>query len=249
MKSNILKHLLFIIAFILIVAACSEDESARRSSTCALKKLGMTSPNDYWMLEFNDNGSVASATSVYSGVENSRYEYNYESDKVLIYETSVSGSTSLAVEIGLDTKGRPVSNTRDGIVWERLIYAGDRLDHVMLATKDSLVYKYKDKDNNPDSLETYSYDADKNTWTSSNVYSYTYDQKYNPKKGLILPSTTGWTLDSFLLENNVTSFFTDTEIWSFAYSYDSDGYPISRTYTYSSLPDISETINYEYDCN
>jgi YD repeat-containing protein len=244
MKTNILRRLLFNLAMVLIIVSCSEEED---STTCVLQKFSIVSPDNHWLLEFNDNGTIASATSIFGGVENQRYDYSYASDKISIYLTDLLVSNQLACVIGLDAKGRPVSRTENGTLYERLIYNGDRLDHAMWQTNDSLVYRYTGGSKNPDAVDIYGYNESNQTWTHFSTTTLTYDEKPNPMKGLILP-TTDWNVNGFLRENNLTSYSTDTESWYLTYTYNNEGYPVSRTLTSPSY-NVSETIDFEYNCH
>jgi YD repeat-containing protein len=243
MKTNILKQLLYTLTITLFIASCSEDE---QSTKCVLLKFGLGHPNSHWVLELNGNGTVASATSVFTGTENERYDYSYSSDKISIFLTDLSGSKQLACVIGLDGDGRPVSRTEYGKLYETLIYDGNRLDHAMWSTNDSLVYRYNSKSDNPTALDFYSYHASTKSWTLSNSTAFTYDEKINPLKGLIVP-TTHWNTDAFLSENNLTSYSSNGETWNLTYTYNTHGYPVSRTLT-SSVHDFSETVDFEYKC-
>ena len=245
MKTNILKWLLFSMAITLIIASCSEEGEP---VTCVLHNFGIVSPNDHWLLEFNENGTIASATSMYGGVKNERYDYSYASDSVSIYLTDLVVSDQLACVIGLDMQGRPVSRSQYGRLYERLIYSVDKLAYsIFETTKDSLVYRYNDVSNNPVALDYYTYHESDQTWTYLHSTTFTYDEKPNPMKGLILP-TTDWNVNGFLRENNLTSYSSSAESWYLNYTYNPEGYPVSRTLTSPSYG-FTETINFEYNCH
>lgn len=56
------------------------------------------------------------------------------------------------MEVQFDAQHRPVFRKHDDEHYERYIYSGDRLDHIMWATKDSIVYTYNGTNKNPDEI-------------------------------------------------------------------------------------------------
>jgi hypothetical protein len=241
MKTTILKWLMLSLTVTLIIVSCDKESEVEK---CVLQNLGIAH-DSYWLLEFNDNGTIASATSVFNGTENERYDYSYTSDKISIYLTNLVVSNQLACEIGIDSQGRPIYRTHDGQQYEKLVYINGRLDHSLWNTKDSLVYRYSDS-NNPDALDFYGYNPSDQTWTFSHTTNFTYDNNPNPLKGLILP-TPDWNVNGFLHENNQTSYSAHEVDWFITYTYNAQGYPVTRTLT-SPDNNFSETTGLEYKC-
>jgi YD repeat-containing protein len=241
-KNDLTRLLLCVTLMSLIVSCSSEDESTK----CTLLKLGIQSPENHWLLVVNDNGTISSATSIFNGVESQRFNYSYFSDKISIYLTDLAVSDQLACEIELDDQGRPISRTEFGKLYETLTYSGDKLDHAMLANKDSLVYRHS-QSKNPDAVDFYEYNPSNKTWSLLHTTTFTYDAMKNPFKALILP-VPGWNANAFLQENNQTSYSTGDESWNIEYTYNSQGYPLSRTLR-SSSHQFNETINLEYTCD
>lgn len=241
MKRNILKHLLWSIVMTVMLGACSEDDELQ---TCVLQKVTIQSPDNYQLIEYNANGSIASVKIIFGGVESQRYDYSYASDKISIYLNDLGASNQLAYEIGLDSQGRMVSRAENGKVYERYVYNGDRLDHIMWSDKDSIIFIYSGTNENPDKSEFYEYNDSDQTWTHWSTTALTFDEQPNPLKGLFLPFHHDW---SFFFENNQTSYSSEGESWYLTYTYNPEGYPVSRTLT-SGSQDYMETTDFSYDC-
>jgi len=245
MKKDILKTLLLCLV-ITVIGSCSEESELKQ--TCVLQKVSIAEPDNYQLIEYNANGTIASVKIIFNEMESQRFDYVYASDKISIYLTDLGASHELTCEIGLDAQGRPVSRTENHIVYERYVYSNDRLDHIMWSGNDSITFSYSGTNKNPDSSDFYDYNEDDQTWTKWSTTTFTFDEHPNPLKGLILPLETNWNIGVCFHENNRTSYSSDGDTWNLAYTYNAAGYPVSRTLT-SSSQSFTETKDFTYDCH
>lgn len=242
MKKDTLKHLLWGLVMTIILASCSDENELQ---TCVLQKVSIGDPDFYQLIDYNDNGTIASVKIINVYGEAQRYDYSYTADKLSIYYTDPGISNRLEYEIGLDSQGRMISRAENNKVYERYFYNGDRLDHIMWSDKDSIAFLYSGTNKNPNASEFYDFNASNQTWVYSHTTTFTFDERPNPLKGLFLPFNHG---GDFFFENNNTSYSSHGYSWYLAYTYNAEGYPVSRTLT-SSSDDYSETTDFTFDCH
>lgn len=239
-----MKYILIGLMMTAMLASCSNDDEPK---TCLLERVSIQSPDSYQEIHYNDDGTIASVDVIYSGTWNMRHDYAYESDKLFIYLTDLAVTDELIMEVQFDAQHRPVFRKHDDEHYEHYIYNGDRLDHIMWATNDSIVYTYNGTSKNPEKVVFYAYNSGTQTWTQGATTTLTFDDKINPLKGLILPFENSGNLELFFTENNNTSYSSDGNTWDRTYTYNDKGYPVSRTLS-SSLSSYTEITDFTYTC-
>jgi len=227
---------------ITLAMSCSKDETVK---TCVLQRLNVN-PMSYHFIDYNANGSVATVTLNFPGGKFERYDYSHTSNKISLYKTAVDITGELAYEFGLDPKGLLSYRKQGNTIQERYIYdAAGKLDHIMLANKDSIVFTYNGKNKNPEKSEFFQYNETSNTWSKLNTITFTFNKKPNLFKGLILPIE-NWNINLYFYENNLTSYTENEDRYDLTYTYNVDGLPISRTLTSKWY---TESWSFGYDCD
>jgi YD repeat-containing protein len=231
------------IALAITSISCTEDVG-KTEQICRLEKFGDFAQHNYDSIAYNAQGEIASVTWKQPG-GNQRFDYTYAGNKISIHKTDLLVNHQLVCVIDLDTQGRPVARTEGSVTYEKYIYSGDRLDHIMWPTKDSIAFTYEGASKNPKKAEFHQYKASTKTWSKLNSTIFTFDDKANPLKGMILP-VENWNLEAYFFENNRTSYASDNGNFVLTYDYNNEGYPTSRTLTFAGF---NETKGFAYDCD
>jgi hypothetical protein len=230
------------VVIVTMVMSCSEEEAAK---TCTLQRLNVN-PLSYHLIDYNADGTIAAVTLNFPGGKFEQFDYLYTSNKISIYKTTVEIASELAFEVGLDLQGLPSYRKQGNTVQERYIYdATGKLDHIMRANKDSIVFTYNEKNKNPEKSEFFQYNKTSKAWSKLNTITYTFNKKPNFFKGLIMPIE-NWDINLFFYETNLTSYTDNGDTYNLSYTYNVDGLPISRTLTSKWY---TESWSFGYDCD
>jgi len=244
MKTKPVHLLIQLLVLALVTSVSCTDDVPVVNADCRLLRLGDFTSFNYDSIEYRMDGTIANVWRIQPGGM-LRFEYRRNGSNIHIYQSSSQVDNYHLGTIELNEEGHPVSRREHGTVYEQYFYEGGRLKYKTWPSKDSIVFTYTDNSRNPQSRTFYHYLADSKSWIATNTVTYTFDNRPNPLKGMILPIE-NWNLEFYFFDSNCTGYIDGNNLFSLSYEYNSKNLPVARTLTFTGF---SETRSFDYDCD
>jgi hypothetical protein len=228
--------------YLVLIFALSCDENEATENECVLIKYGVFNLGTYDSIAYQSDGKILSVTRKQPG-GNEFYNYQYESNTISIFRSNLLESNKLVCQIDLDQNKRPISRKEESIVYEEYFYDSDKLAYTILLSGDSISFTYNQSSPNPVSSSYYQYSAAIDSRTHLHTTQFTFDEKKNPLKGLIIPIE-NWNLERYFFENNRTSYSVNGNSFTLTFTYTND-YPKTQLLNFTGFTELTE---FDYGC-